>query len=52
MAKLDTQKVDKEISSFLNEYPDYTAEQVDDYISILSNFNYAEIDLFMFKLGY
>ena len=50
--RVDVNKVMEEIDSFKSEYPEYTDEHISDYIQLLDNFNQAEINLFIRKLGY
>lgn len=52
MTKVNMEKIQRELESFLMEYPNYNDEIVSDYIDILDNFTRAEKDIFAQKLGY
>lgn len=52
MTKVNMDKIQRELDSFLLEYPNHNDEIVSDYIDILDNFTRAEKDIFAQKLGY
>lgn len=52
MTKVNMEKIQRELESFLMDYPNYNDEIVSDYIDILDNLTRAEKDIFAQKLGY
>lgn len=44
--------IDKEISIFKAEYPDYTDEHVSAYLELCDDYTNAEKDYFAMKLGF
>ena len=52
MTKPMYNKVMSEVESFRTEYPDYTAETVEDYVQLLDDFNPYQKALFIQKLGF
>ena len=52
MSKFMYEKVMAEVESFQREYPDYTAEEVQDYVQLLDDFDPMQKELFIRKLGF